>query len=297
VVLEKQIISHVQDSYLNKYGIALKIKSSHALGGGCINQALRLDTNEGLLFLKWNNSGPKDLFVREAESLKELMKSNNEFIIFPKPLLSKLIDHLPGYLLTTYLDSGMCGDDEEKMGRGLAQLHRVTSDRFGFKHDNYCGATRQDNTFKHDWLSFYTENRIAYIIALISKTRGWSKGDFEISDLFLQFVPSLLRHQPQTSLIHGDLWAGNYMYTPTAPALIDPCVSYCDREFEMGIMTMFGGFSQRFYDAYDESYPRLPGWKERLPVYRLYPVLNHYFLFGGSYKNQALGIMRSFIAI
>jgi protein-ribulosamine 3-kinase len=111
----------------------------------------------------------------------------------------------------------------------------------------------------------------------------------------LKVVPNLLDYPHSPALIHGDLWSGNYMYTNQAPALIDPCASYCDREFEMGIMTMFGGFSQRVYDAYNEAYPLEKGWKERNLIYQLYHVLNHYYLFDGYYKQQALAIMNRFI--
>lgn len=293
--LENRLLDHIEESYLQKFGVVLKIKSSKLLGGGCINNALKLESNEGSFFLKWNSNGPDDLFIREEESLNEFLKSKNEFIIFPKPLVSKIIDKQPGYLLTSYLDQGNCGNDDEKLGRGLAQLHKVSNKQYGFVSNNYCGATLQDNSFKTDWLSFYTENRIAYIINLIAKTRGWSNSDVDTSDRFLHRIPLLLAHNIQPSLIHGDLWSGNYMYTTSAPALIDPCASYCDREFEMGIMTMFGGFSQRVYDAYNEFYPLNNDWKERNLVYQLYHVLNHYYLFGGYYKNQALDIMKHYL--
>ncbi len=110
----------------------------------------------------------------------------------------------------------------------------------------------------------------------------------------LQKIPQLLPLASEPALIHGDLWSGNYMITEKGPALIDPASYYADREMEMGIMTMFGGFSSRFYDAYNQVYPLLSDWRERNQLYQLYHVLNHYYLFGGGYQNQAIRIAQYF---
>lgn len=293
--IEKLLVEQLTVAYYDKYQEKLEISKATPIGGGCINHTLKLATNIGNLFLKWNSSGPDDLFLREAESLNEFQKAKNESIVFPKPLLHKEIDAVPGYLLLSYLEPGFSGNDDEKLGRGLAQLHKITNSHFGFDHNNYCGATLQDNSYKTDWVKFYTENRIGYLINLIRKSRGWSSADELISEQFLNKVPELLQHKVQPALIHGDLWSGNYKYTVNGPALIDPCASYCDREFEMGIMTMFGGFSSKVYDAYNEVFPLELGWRERNPIYQLYHILNHYFLFGGYYKQQAIDVMKAFI--
>lgn len=293
--LPKELIDSLKDDFQRTGNHNLEIKFVHPLGGGCINSACKIETNQGPFFLKWNSHGPADLFIREAESLTEFSKSNNKFLIFPEPILSKQIDHNPGYLLTTYLKPGRSGNDEEKLGRGLAQLHQVVSDQFGFYHNNYCGATLQNNNFKTDWISFYVENRIGFLTNMISKNRPWSSQDQILTENFLHKVADLLPKDSKPSLIHGDLWSGNWMNSISAPALIDPCVSYSDREFEMGIMTMFGGFSQRVFDAYNEIFPLSKEWKERNLIYQLYHVLNHYSLFGGHYKTQALEIMKHYL--
>lgn len=293
--ISKELFAEIETEYEKKIGSNLNIKKSEAVGGGCISQAFKIYTSSGNLFLKMNTRGPADMFIREAESLKAFHKSKNEFIVFPKPLLAKEIDSEPGYLLTDYLEPGQSGNDDEKLGRGIAQLHRVENERFGFSHNNYCGSTKQDNTFKNDWVTFYVENRIGYLLKLIATSGGWSSSDQRVSDSFLQKVPELLPQNSTPSLIHGDLWSGNYMYSRKAPALIDPCASYCDREFEMGMMTMFGGFSPTVYAAYNELYPLPAGWRERNLIYQLYHVLNHYYIFGGYYINQALDIMKHYI--
>ena len=293
--IENQLFEHLVESYFTEFGTHLKINNHSVLGGGCISRAFRLETNQGNYFLKWNSNGSNDLFLREADSLNELHTAQVSSIQFPKPILAKPIDELPGYLLTNYLQPGKGELDEEKLGRGLAELHQKTAEYYGFKTDNYCGLTKQDNHFQKNWISFYVENRIGHILNLIRQSRNWSPADEKISEQFLTRVPQLIGHITKPSLIHGDLWSGNYMYTNTVPALIDPCASYCDREFELGMMTLFGGFSQKVFDAYNEYFP-LPGeWKDRNLIYQLYHVLNHYLLFGGFYKNQALDIMKKYL--
>ncbi|MBN1925184.1 MAG: fructosamine kinase family protein [Prolixibacteraceae bacterium] len=292
--LSKEIIRSIEIDFEKEIGPTLKIVKVVPVGGGCINQGFRIETVGDTYFLKLNTHAPADMFFREAESLLEFQKSENEFVVFPKPLLAKEIGHEPGYLLTDYMEPGGSGNDDEKLGRGIARLHQVSNDSFGFKNNNYCGSTIQDNSFKNDWPTFYIENRIGYLINLIKQTGVWNSSDQKISDRFLERVPELLPSGSKPSLIHGDLWSGNYMYSRKAPALIDPCASYCDREFEMGMMTMFGGFSPTVYEAYNELYPLPPGWRERNLIYQLYHVLNHYYLFGGYYKNQALDIMRRY---
>ncbi|MDA3817845.1 MAG: fructosamine kinase family protein [Prolixibacteraceae bacterium] len=292
--MEQELFQHLINQFREKHGEVLEIKSYNALGGGCINNALKLDTNHGPFFLKWNASGPNDLFEREAESLAEFHKSNNDYVLFPKPLLHKEIDSSPGYLLTDYLQPGSSKNRDERMGYGLSQLHKVTNDEYGFYHDNYCGETLQNNTFKTNWFDFYVENRVGHLISLIEKYRSWDDSDQLLFEDFIQNVEWMFNYDSQPSLIHGDLWSGNYMDTEKGPAFIDPAASYCDREFEMGIMTMFGGFSQRVFDAYNEAFPLDDGWRERNLVYQLYHVLNHYLIFGGGYKQQALEIMRRY---
>jgi protein-ribulosamine 3-kinase len=290
-LLSEDSITHLT----NNFPGSLNIIDCYPISGGCINRACKLKTNQGNFFIKWNTSGPKDMFLREAESLTEMRKSVNEYIVVPEPLLAKTIDNTPGYLLTSFLESGKVGNDDELLGRGLAILHKMTANKFGFISNNYCGSTLQNNNQQSDWFIFYSQNRIGHLVTLISKYRSWSSSDYLLTEKFLRKIESLLSHKPQPSLIHGDLWSGNYMFTSQGPAIIDPASSYCDREFELGIMTMFGGFSPRVYDAYNEVFPLPSEWRVRNPIYQLYHVLNHYYLFGGFYKNQALEIMTHYL--
>jgi fructosamine-3-kinase len=122
------------------------------------------------------------------------------------------------------------------------------------------------------------------------RDRPLPDSEVKIYEKLLQRIPDLLPQDSQPGLIHGDLWSGNYMITKDGPALIDPASCYAEREMEFGIVTMFGGFANRFFSAYNEVYPLSPDWRERNNLYQLYHVLNHYYLFGGGYRQQALRI-------
>jgi protein-ribulosamine 3-kinase len=287
------INKEVEKLLSEKFGQQVTILSSGSLGGGCINHASKIETNVGPFFLKWNANCAEDIFLREAESLQELKKAAGNDMIVPKVYAAKAVNKTPGFLVQEYLPTRYSASgDDEKLGRGLAIIHQFKNDKFGFYHNNYCGDTMQDNTWKTNWAEFFRDNRLGFLLNLIQKERSLPVSEMKIYDKLLQKVPELLPSFSEPALIHGDLWSGNYMITEKGPALIDPA-SYCaDREMEMGIMTMFGGFSSRFYDAYNHVYPLAGDWRDRNQLYQLYHVLNHYFLFGGGYQNQAIRIAR-----
>lgn len=285
----------VEVSLSENLGEPVQIKSTKALGGGCIHNASKLETNAGVFFLKWNADAQSDIFLREAESLRELKKAANDQLIVPEVFAAREIDQSPGFLILEMLDIGTTKDSDEVLGRGLATIHLYTSEKFGFHSNNYCGATTQDNSWKENWTDFFVQNRLQFLLNLIEKERPLPVRERNIYDKLLARIPDFLPDNVVPALIHGDLWSGNYMQSANGPALIDPASYYAHCEMEMGIMTMFGGFSQRFYRAYNEI-NRLPEeWRERNKLYQLYHVLNHYYLFGGGYQSQALGIAQSYI--
>ncbi|GAB1451658.1 fructosamine kinase family protein [Draconibacterium sp.] len=279
-----------------KLGKQVLISFDHSLGGGCINHAAKLETNEGNFFLKWNANCAADIFIREAESLRELKKAAGGFLIVPEVVAAKSVDETPGFLVLEYLDSSrpVSGSDE-KLGRGLAALHRFSNPQFGFYANNYCGATLQNNKWGKSWPDFFRENRLLFLLNLIDKERPLPVEDRKVFEKLLDRIENLLPTESVPVLIHGDLWSGNYMISEKGPALMDPAAYYAEREMEFAIMTMFGGFSQRFYDAYNEVNPLPADWLQRNSLYQLYHVLNHYYLFGGSYGTQALRIAKSYI--
>ena len=292
---EKLIIQLCVEKLATIHDSSVRLIDFRPIGGGCINHAVKINTSVGDFFLKWNASAPTDMFVKEAAGLNEMGLAYSSLVI-PKVIWSKEVDDFPGLLLMEYLQpatkiSGM----DEPLGRGIAQLHRKTAPAFGFHHFNYCGTTIQDNVWTNNWPEFYAERRIWTLVQQIKTTRGLSSEELKIYEKLVGRIPALLAHQPVPSLIHGDLWSGNYMYAENGPALIDPACSYADREMELGMMQLFGGFGSRVWDAYQDEFPLPQEWQQRNRLYQLYHVLNHYLLFGVSYREQALEIAKEYL--
>ena len=287
----------IVERYLEKtLGESVTIYSSKALGGGCINNAAKLETSRGELFLKWNANCHADLFLREAESLRELSKAVPDVLKVPEVVVAKEVDDSPGFLVQEYLAPAYSLDGaDEKLGRGLAIVHQFENARFGFYTDNYCGATQQNNSWAENWGDFFVENRLRFLLQEIQKNRPLPVSEINIYEKLMSRIPDLVPSVSKAVLIHGDLWSGNYMHTDRGPALIDPAAYYADREMEFAIVTMFGGFSSRFFAAYNEVNPLEPDWRSRNGLYQLYHVLNHFLLFGGAYRQQALAIAAQYI--
>ncbi|MEM9833180.1 MAG: fructosamine kinase family protein [Bacteroidota bacterium] len=273
------------------------IQSASGVSGGCINHGVRVDSNVGSYFLKYNSNVPSDLFEREAESLNALRKANTSLIVPSVIIAEPVSQNRPGIIVIEFLEvsRGNQHRQDEKLGIGLAQLHRVTHARFGFPNNNYCGKTPQNNSWNENWTEFYGQQRIWHLVKLIEQQRGLSTSEQKVYEDLVNALPRLMGHQPTASLTHGDLWSGNYLYTTDGPALIDPASYYADRECDLALMEMFGGFSSTVWDVYQEVFPLPPDWRERISLYQLYHYLNHYLLFGGNYGIQALNIAKKYV--
>lgn len=292
--IQKRTFKEVEKQMSDVLGERVNINNVRSLSGGCIHHSSKVDTNCGSFFLKWNSDCNKDIFIREAESLRELNKAADGSVLVPKVFCAKELDETPAFLVIEYLEPGG-SDQSERLGRGLAMVHKYQQEDFGFYSNNYCGATRQNNAWEKKWITFYRENRLSFLLRMIQDTRGLGRSSMKLFDALLDRLELLLPNEEKASLVHGDLWSGNYMLTKNGPALIDPAASYSHREMEFGIVTMFGGFSSRFFEAYNEVFPLEPNWRERNQLYQLYHVLNHYYLFGGGYLNQAEAIANRYL--
>jgi protein-ribulosamine 3-kinase len=274
---------------------SLELRQLVSAGGGCINHAARAETSAGEFFVKWNADGPDDIFQREADGLRELAGAGSPLLV---PRVFGAWGAQPGrppMIVMEALRAGRTPDAEAALGRGLAALHRQKAARHGFPAVTYCGATPQDNTWTDSWLEFYRERRLRTIVDLVTEHRGLGGGPHRTYERLLEQLDKWIPRESMPSLIHGDLWGGNVFQTPDGPALVDPACAYADRELELGMMTLFGGFGDAFWRAYEEAWPLPAGWRERNPLYQLYHVLNHQYLFGGHYGAQALDIARRFL--
>lgn len=266
-------------------GETIKVNNHQSVGGGCINQGYQLNTNNGSYFVKLNQTCLGDMFAAEALGLQQMWATHT--IRVPKPICTGTVGNY-AYIVMAWLDIGGRGDTTawEAMGRQLAQLHRpVVADKFGWECNNTIGSTPQINTWTADWGEFWATHRIGYQLRL-AKRRG---GQFPDGERLVAMIPELLaHHQPQPSLVHGDLWGGNASVTADGePVIFDPATYYGDREVDIAMTELFGGFSPSFYKGYNQVWPVDPGYQKRKTLYNLYHILNHFNLFGGGYGGQA----------
>jgi fructosamine-3-kinase len=255
----------------------LKFGHRQPVSGGCIHRCYRVP--EG--FLKVNDAGHVDVFAAEADGLAALRAAG---CAVPKPV-EHGVDGGDGYLLLEWLDLGAAGDFAS-LGRMLARLHGSTGERFGWARDNYIGATRQSNRRADDWKTFWLEQRMAPQLELARRN------GHRVDPLLDRACDLLDGHAPQPSLVHGDLWSGNVGFTADGPLMFDPAVYYGDREVDLAMTELFGGFPPAFYSAYG---PLPAGYETRKHLYNLYHLLNHLNLFGGGYLAQVkatLGLLR-----
>lgn len=260
-----------------------------AVGGGCINHGSRLETSSGAsFFLKTNQGAPADMFAREAEGLTALNQPDG-------PRLPQVYLYGEDFLLLEDLaPAGRQAGYWRQFGRQLAALHAHTSPKFGFEHDNYIGSTPQPNPWMDDGNRFFAEQRLIFQAKLAAGRGLLSSQEVDRVERMANRLPELVPGQP-ASLIHGDLWGGNAISDSLgAPALIDPATHYGWAEAELGMTVLFGGFTQEFYQSYNEVNPLPPGWQERMEIYNLYHVLNHLNLFGRGYYGQVMRIVRRY---
>jgi fructosamine-3-kinase len=276
----------------------LRVERASAVGGGCIHETARLTTSAGEFFAKWNARAARDLFLREAEGLEALRAAGSEIVIPKVVAVSPPSGGDPAFLILEHLPPVAPGNarDDERLGRGLAQIHRRSAARFGFPSASYCGDTRQDNSESDSWPEFYRERRLRPLLAALEGAERLAAGDRRLYERVIERLPQLLPGESPPALIHGDLWSGNVLATARGAALVDPACAHADREMEFGITTLFGGLSSRAWAAYQEAWHLPEGWRERNPLYQLYHLLNHALLFGGHYSEQARAAARRYAA-
>jgi protein-ribulosamine 3-kinase len=256
----------------------LGISAEESVAGGCIHDCYRVTIGRSPRFLKTNTSEYADAFAAEADGLAALRATGMRA---PEPL-GHGVAAGRAYLLLEYLDlNGK--KDFAALGRMLAAGHRKSGARFGWQRDNYIGSTPQQNGWCNDWSQFWVERRIRPQLEA-AKRNGFA--------LPLPEFSVLERHKPAPSLLHGDLWSGNAGFTAEGPVVFDPAVYYGDREADLAMTELFGGFPREFYQAYNEAWPLEEGYQQRTRLYNLYHLLNHLNLFGGGYLGQVKATLR-----
>lgn len=263
----------------------VQINGAKPVSGGSINQAYCLQTNAGKYMLKLNSkSAYPNMFACESTGLKTI--ADTDSIAVPAVILQDDLDD-EGFLILEWIETRKPTEKaSEQLGRQLAEMHKTSAAYFGLESDNYMGSLPQSNQYRNTWNTFYIEQRLQPMVKLAFDKRLLNETDIQNFDKLYAKLNNLFNEEP-SSLIHGDLWGGNYLIsTDEKPYLIDPAVSYSNREFDIAMTTLFGGFSESFYSAYHEHFPLNKGWNERIDLWNLYPLLLHLNLFGAGYLEQ-----------
>ncbi len=268
---------------------SVEIRQFDAIGGGCINTTGVITlSNDDRLFVKLHNDPPPRFFRAEARGLDSLRRQTSLRV-------PEVIHAGDRFLLLEYLGSGPpAADYWQRLGEGLAELHRQRFDSFGLETDNYCGLTPQENTPDRDGYRFFARNRLCALADRAANSGLLDSHDRQRVDRLATALPTLVPEQPAV-LLHGDLWSGNVHSDGQGfPGLVDPACYRGWAEAELAMTRLFGGFHPDFYRHYEAASAMASDWQERAPLYNLYHLLNHLILFGSGYLSQVKGVLHRF---
>ncbi|MCK5457657.1 MAG: fructosamine kinase family protein [Melioribacteraceae bacterium] len=269
-----------------------KIISKISVGGGYIANACIITTESGNKYFVKSYGSNKEILRNETNGLKELAKA--KAVRIPEVVI--LDDD---FLLLEFIEQGNRSKTfSTEFGRQYAQMHKFKGEKFGFFENNFIGSNPQVNLPENDnWIEFFWQNRLLYQYKLAEHNHFV---DAELKTSFKKleqaFISIVSGTEEPPTILHGDLWGGNYMVDSSGAAvLIDPAVYYGHREADLAMTKLFGGFDSNFYHAYNEEFPLLEDWEFRIDLYMLYHVLNHLNLFGSGYYSQVISIIKKYI--
>ncbi|MBV6644368.1 MAG: fructosamine kinase family protein [Cyclobacteriaceae bacterium] len=257
------------------------IRGLQFVAGGCINNTVKVETESEDYFIKWTEESHQDMFEKEERGISLLSESG--FATVPEVLGYGSI-HGKSFLVEDFISkSAPSKTFWNDFAQSLAALHTNTQPHFGLDHDNFIGRLRQKNSPYSSWVDFFIQNRLQIQLELCLYNNLIDTSFARRFELLYAQLPGLLPEE-RPSLLHGDLWSGNFMVGPEGKVYIfDPAVYYGNREIEMAFTRLFGGFDPQFYFSYFDACPVEPGFEERVDIYNLYPLLVHVNLFGTSY--------------
>ncbi|MEN8192332.1 MAG: fructosamine kinase family protein [Bacteroidota bacterium] len=269
-----------------------KIITKTSVGGGCIANACIITTESGNKYFIKSYGSNSDILRNEANGLKELAKV--DAVRIPKVIV---LDE--EFIVLEFIEQGRNKKSfSSDFGRQYAKMHKFKAEKFGFYENNFIGSNPQINLPENDnWIDFFWQNRLLYQYQL-AEHNHFIDSDFKDSFKKLEnsFSSIVSGTEEPPTLLHGDLWGGNFMVDNNGSAvLIDPAVYYGHREADLAMTKLFGGFDSDFYKAYQEEFPLIEDWEYRIDLYMLYHVLNHLNLFGTGYYSQAISIIKKYI--
>ena len=280
----------IAEAIARSTGRPFRLRDRQGVGGGCINVAYRIEGDDGrAYFVKLNDAARVHMFEAEAQGLQEIARTRT--VRVPEPVCWGTAQG-SAYLALEHIELAGDGRGMKALGAQLARMHRVTAPRFGWHMDNTIGSTPQSNTPSDHWPAFWREQRLGFQLRLAARN-GYGGGLQRKGEALMEKLDALFdAYRPAPSLLHGDLWGGNCARDARGqPVIFDPAVYYGDREADLAMTELFGGFGADFYAAYRDAYPLDPGYGVRRTLYNLYHVLNHLNLFGGGYRAQAERMM------
>lgn len=292
--ISEDILESINQIFTDKGFPNPHVQIKGSVSGGSINSCYRVQVGDTHFFLKVNDAAKfPQMFVKEAEGLKLIRDTHT--VAVPDVIATGSTGD-EQFLLLSWIEPGRKNDEsQKKAGEELAAMHRQSNDVFGLYYDNYMGSLTQSNAPHNNWSVFFREERI---LPQLEIARNKALIDIVLYEKILLVLDRLdsLFPEDNPALIHGDLWSGNYMTgRGDIPVLIDPAVTFGNREADIAMTTLFGGFSRKFYDSYNSCYPLQRGWEERMDLWNLYPLLIHLNLFGSSYLQPVKGVAEKYI--
>lgn len=272
-------------------GNHFRVRDISPIAGGCIDEAFRVDGPAARYFVKLGRSARGADFAAEAEGLEALDQAHG--LRVPRPVAHGQAAGRAFLAVEHVALRPLTGEASALLGEAVAELHGIVADTYGWHRDNRIGSTPQRNARTGDWALFWRENRLGYQLELAA-----GRGNQQLAragEKLMAQLPSLLGdHQPEASLVHGDLWGGNAAMDEAGyPVVFDPAVYHGDRDTDLAMAELFGGFSPMFFEAYHGAWPVEPGYREwRRDLYQLYHLLNHDALFGGHYADESLRVIQ-----
>jgi fructosamine-3-kinase len=286
-----QLVTEAMQAQLNE---PIHLDKAQLVGEGNISQAWKVGDQQGRQWLvKSNHKHLLPMFKAESKGLKEIADSRT--LRVPTPLCNGVAEH-HAFLVMEYIQ--LHGSPSaELLAEKLAAMHHTTRSHFGWRQSNTIGSTPQHNPSYSDWIDFWRYERLEYQLTL-AKQKGFSVTAFtQGMQLASQLSCFFSDYKPQASLLHGDLWSGNYSADKQGqPVIYDPAIYYGDHEADLAMMELFGNPGKRFFSAYNEHFAIDMGYQTRKMLYNLYHILNHFNLFGGSYASQAQNMINQLLA-
>ncbi len=277
----------------NQTGNPVIIKALDSLPGGSINNALRVDTENGKWFVKWNYTRAYPGMFEAEQKGMEILKRAGE--VFVPEVTGTFSTDKYSMLILEYVEPGLKKSSFwDDFGTNLAKLHNHSGDHFGLDHNNYIGSLPQYNDFSNNWINFFINQRLEIQIKTARDKGLIEKAMMKKFEKMYPFLPDFFPEE-KPSLLHGDLWSGNYMTNHEGDAcIIDPAVYYGHRLMDLGMSRLFGGFDEAFYQSYQHIYPLESNWIKATDIANLYPLMVHVNLFGGGYSSAVNRILSDF---